>query len=176
MYQLHPKFEYKNNSQAMLVNAAKNEYKTFTFDKKPLKEEVKKIILEDAQRLNKQKLPLFNYVLSKDNEEFYLFDTNGCMIKNYKFEKLIKKTYSPTFLLDLKGIEEFEEDYLQIKDYLSSFIYADELIKLSYHFAPKKSANKKQIIKTLKSLNIENEELVDAIFHFIMAKRHKKDV
>jgi hypothetical protein len=140
--------------------------------KKPSKEEIKKIILDDIKLIDNLPKPT-SYLLSKNNETLYEFDINGCMIENYKFKKLIKKIYSETFLLDLQGIEEFEEDYLEIKDYLSSYIYGDELIMISYYYAPKRSANRKKIIKKLKSLNIENEKLVEAIFKFIMDKRHK---
>jgi hypothetical protein len=173
MYKLTQNFAGISFMTGMAVSANRDKYKTYQFNEKPSKEEIKKIILDDMKLIDNQLPKPTSYLLSKNNETLYKFDVSGCMIENYKFEELIKKIYSETFLLDLKGIEEFEEDYLEIKDYLSSYIYGDELIILSYYYAPKRSANRKKIIKKLKSLNIENEKLVEAIFKFIMDKRHK---
>ena len=174
MYKLTQNFTGINFMTGMAVSANRDKYKTYQFKKKPSKEEIKKIILDDIKLISNLQLPKpTSYLLSKNNETLYQFDVSGCMIENHKFKELIKKIYSETFLLDLKGIEEFEEEYLEIKDYLSSYIYGDELIILSYYYAPKRSVNRKKIIKKLKSLNIENEKLVEAIFKFIMDKRHK---
>ena len=177
MYKLTQKFTGITFMSGMAVSANRDKYKTYQFKEKPSKEEIKKIILDDMKLIPNLRIPKpTSYLLSKNNETLYQFDTNGCMIENHKFKELIKKIYSETFLLDLKGIEEFEEDYLEIKDYLSSYIYGDELIILSYYYAHKKSVNRKKIIKKLKSLNIENDKLVEAIFKFIMDKRHNKNV
>ena len=122
MYKLTQKFTGITFMSGMAVSANRDKYKTYQFKEKPSKEEIKKIILDDMKLIDNQLPKPTSYLLSKNNETLYQFDVSGCMIENYKFKELIKKIYSETFLLDLKWIEEFEEDCLEIKDYLSSYI------------------------------------------------------
>ena len=175
MYRLYPKFKNIGMMTGMLTKSTKKHYKDIKFKTKPTKEEIKTCIVNEVKKLDKLTLPTFEYVLSKDNEELYLFDRCGEMIKNYKFEQLIQKIYSKSFLLELKAIEEFEEEYLDIKKYLSNYLKEDELIITSYHFASRKSTNKKKIRKKLETLNIKNPALVDIIFKYIINKKRTND-
>ncbi len=67
------------------------------FKEKPSKEEIKKIILDDMNFIDNQLPKPTSYLLSKNNETLYEFDINGCMIENYKFKKLIKKSIQKLF-------------------------------------------------------------------------------
>jgi hypothetical protein len=91
MYKLTQNFTRINFMTGMAVNANRDKYKTYQFKKKPSKEEIKKIILDDIKLISNLQLPKpTSYLLSKNNETLYQFDVSGCMIENHKKTKITK--------------------------------------------------------------------------------------